>query len=83
MNGYEVCQQLRLQIETEKLPVLMLTAKAGKQDKLTGLAMAEANVYLTKPTDPAKFVATVRALLNKYPNPRTTVTAAPTLRLPK
>ena len=82
MNGYEVCQQLRLQPETEKLPVLMLTAKAGKQDKLTGLAMAEANVYLTKPADPATFVKTVKALLRKYPNPRTTVTGAPSTRVP-
>ena len=82
MDGYHVCQQLRLRPETEKLPVLMLTAKAAKLDRLTGLAIAEANFYLTKPADPAKFVESVKALLRKYPNPRTTVTAAPTSRRP-
>ncbi len=80
MDGYHVCQELRLKADTEKLPVLMLTAKAGKSDRLTGLALAEANFYLTKPADPTEFVEAVAALLIKFPNPRNTVSAAPPMR---
>lgn len=82
MSGYEVCSQLRLDPQTMKLPVLMLTAKTGEQDKFSGLVLAEANAYLTKPADPAEFVEAVKSLLRQYPNPRTTVSSAAPKRQP-
>lgn len=77
MNGYEVCSRLRLEPEMMKLPILMLTAKTGEQDRFSGLVLAEANAYMTKPADPDEFVNTVKTLLRQYPNPRTTVSGAP------
>ena len=35
MTGYEVCSQIREQLETADLPVVMLTASAGEQDRST------------------------------------------------
>ena len=48
----------------------------------SGLVLAEANAYLTKPADPAEFVEAVKSLLRQYPNPRTTVSVAPPKRRP-
>ena len=62
LDGYEVCQQLRKEPETAKLPILMLSAKAREIDKATGLKIG-ADDYLTKPADPSTIVAKVKALL--------------------
>ena len=62
LDGYEVCQQLRQEPKTIKLPILMLSAKAREIDKATGLKVG-ADDYLTKPADPAMIVAKVKTLL--------------------
>lgn len=62
LDGYEVCQQLRKEPETAKLHILMLSAKARKIDKDTGLKIG-ADAYLAKPADPSTIVAKVKALL--------------------
>ncbi len=62
LDGYEVCQQLRKEPETAKLPILMLSAKAREIDKDTGLKIG-ADDYLAKPADPSTIVAKVKALL--------------------
>ena len=62
LDGYEVCQQLRKEPETAKLPILILSAKAREIDKDTGLKIG-ADDYLTKPADPSTIVAKVKALL--------------------
>ena len=49
------------------MPFVMLTAKTSQQDKFSGLVLAEANAYLTKPAVPARLVATVQALLSQRP----------------
>ena len=69
MTGYEVCSQLREQLETADLPVVMLTASAGEQDRFTGLVLAEADAYLTKPASPAELVETVKSVLDRSPIP--------------
>ena len=65
MTGYEVCSQIREQLETADLPVVMLTASAGEQDRFTGLVLAEADAYLTKPASPAELVETIRSVLDR------------------
>ncbi len=62
LDGYEVCQRLRQEPKTIKLPILMLSAKAREIDKATGLKVG-ADDYLTKPADPAMIVAKVKTLL--------------------
>jgi DNA-binding response OmpR family regulator len=64
LSGMEVCKILRERSETAKLPILMLTAKAGEADRVVGLEMG-ADDYLAKPFSPRELVARVRAILRR------------------
>ncbi|OGP90391.1 MAG: DNA-binding response regulator [Deltaproteobacteria bacterium RBG_16_48_10] len=61
LPGEEVCKRVRQRRDT---PILMLTAKAGEEDKVQGLAIG-ADDYLTKPFSPRELVARVRAILRR------------------
>jgi two-component system, OmpR family, response regulator len=62
MDGISICKRLRAEnIET---PILMLTAKAQLEDKVTGLD-AGADDYLPKPFSFDELLARVRALLRR------------------
>jgi two-component system alkaline phosphatase synthesis response regulator PhoP len=67
LSGMELCKILRERSETERLPVLMLTAKAAETDRVVGLEMG-ADDYLTKPFSPRELVARVRAILRRMEN---------------
>jgi phosphate regulon transcriptional regulator PhoB len=67
LSGMELCKILRERSETQRLPVLMLTAKAGEADRIVGLEMG-ADDYLTKPFSPRELVARVRAILRRMEN---------------
>jgi CheY-like chemotaxis protein len=56
MGGLDVCRVLR---RDHDLPVLMVTARAGADDKLLGFDLG-ADDYLTKPYDPRELMARVR-----------------------
>ncbi len=64
LSGLEICRILRERPETARLPVLMLTAKAGEADRVVGLEMG-ADDYLTKPFSPRELVARVKAILRR------------------
>jgi phosphate regulon transcriptional regulator PhoB len=64
VSGMELCKLLRQRNETAKLPILMLTAKAGEADRIVGLEMG-ADDYLAKPFSPREMVARVRAILRR------------------
>jgi two-component system OmpR family response regulator len=67
--GFEVCRQIRT--ANRWVPVLMLTARDGVQDKVHGLD-AGADDYITKPFDLAELFARVRALTRRDPLERPT-----------
>lgn len=62
MNGFDVAQQLRR--DGVHTPILMLTAKAELDDKVTGLDSG-ADDYLTKPFMTKELLARLRALLRR------------------
>lgn len=64
LSGLEICKLLRERPDTAKLPILMLTAKAGEADRVVGLEMG-ADDYLAKPFSPRELVARVRAILRR------------------
>lgn len=64
LSGIEVCKMLRQRPDTAKLPILMLTAKAGEADRVVGLEIG-ADDYLSKPFSPRELVARVRAILRR------------------
>jgi DNA-binding response OmpR family regulator len=61
LSGVEVCRRLRAQSD---LPIVMLTALADEQDRITGLDLG-ADDYVTKPFSVAELVSRVRALLRR------------------
>jgi len=61
-DGYEVCRELRQRGNTT--PVLMLTARATVDDRITGFD-AGADDYLTKPFSFRELLARIRALLRR------------------
>ena len=64
-DGMEICRILRAQPETAKLPIVILTAKAGEVDRVLGLELG-ADDYVTKPFSPRELVARVRAVLRRF-----------------
>ena len=64
LDGFEVCRELRAR--GDATPVLMLTARATIDDRITGLD-AGADDYLTKPFSFRELLARVRALLRREP----------------
>lgn len=64
MSGLELCRRLRRESLTEKTPIIMLTAKASENDKITGLDLG-ADDYIVKPFSVKEVVARVRAVLRR------------------
>lgn len=62
MNGYQVCEQIRL--TDRQVPILMLTARSQEADKIRGLDSG-ADDYVTKPFSLGELVARIRALLRR------------------
>lgn len=64
VSGIELCRRLRLRPETERLPVIMLTARGEEADRVRGLTTG-ADDYLVKPFSMPELVARVCALLRR------------------
>ena len=64
MGGLEVCRVLRSRPQTAKLPIIMLTARTGESDRVTGLDVG-ADDYVTKPFSLRELAARVRAVLRR------------------
>src|SRR5215203_7422469 len=63
MDGVEVCRRLR---NDGDVPILMLTARAETEDRVTGLDSG-ADDYLAKPFERQELLARIRALLRRRP----------------
>ncbi len=61
-SGYEICREIRDQID---IPILMVTARTESVDKIRGFGLG-ADDYIAKPFDPAELVARVHANLRQY-----------------
>lgn len=64
MDGIEACIKIR---ETQKFPIIMLSAKGQELDKITGLSVG-ADDYVTKPFSPLELVARVKSQLRRTRN---------------
>jgi len=64
VDGFDVCKQLKRDIETASIPVVMLTAKGEDADIVAGLELG-ADDYITKPFSPRVLTARIRAALRR------------------
>jgi len=64
MSGIELCRRLRARPETERLPIIMLTARGEESERIRGLATG-ADDYIVKPFSVPELVARIRALLRR------------------
>jgi two-component system phosphate regulon response regulator PhoB len=62
--GIDLLRDLRGDERTKSLPVIMLTAKGGEADKVTGLD-AGADDYVVKPFSPRELVSRMRAVFRR------------------
>ena len=61
MDGWAVCRAIRAESQT---PIIMLTAKAETEDKITGLRTG-ADDYITKPFEMRELLARIEAVLRR------------------
>lgn len=64
VSGIELCRRLRMRAETERLPIIMLTARGEESDRVRGLSTG-ADDYLVKPFSTPELIARVKALLRR------------------
>lgn len=63
VDGYEVCQTLKSDYRTNHIPVLLLTARADLDSKLTGFEKG-ADAYITKPFSEKELLIRIKNLLD-------------------
>lgn len=62
IDGLTLCQRIR---DDYTYPVIMLTARDGEMDKITGLTLG-ADDYITKPFRPLELIARIKSQLRRY-----------------
>ncbi len=64
MDGYELCKNIKDNIETTHIPVILLTAKAEIENRIEGLQMG-ADSYIPKPFHPEHLFIRIESLIQK------------------
>jgi response regulator RpfG family c-di-GMP phosphodiesterase len=62
MNGFEVCGRIKEDDGTRGIPVVLLTALSGREDRIHGIE-AGADDFITKPFDKGEVLARIQMLL--------------------
>lgn len=65
MDGYAVCRELRTTTRTSHIPVIFLTQKDERSDKIAGLELG-ADDYITKPFDIEELKLRVRSAIRAH-----------------
>lgn len=64
LSGIELCRRLRARPETERLPIIMLTARGEEGERIRGLSVG-ADDYVVKPFSIPELMARVRSILRR------------------
>lgn len=62
MDGFELCQRLKMNVVTRLIPVVMVTGLSDRDNRIKGVEIG-ADEFLTKPVDPQELRARVRSLM--------------------
>jgi len=63
-SGPSITRKLRAEARTREVPIIMLTARAGEDDKVQGL-QSGVDDYMTKPFSPRELEARIQAVLRR------------------
>jgi len=74
-DGYSLVKNLRSSPRTDLIPIVFLTAKDGRANRLNGIR-AGVDAYLTKPFEPEELVATIKNILTRVSRTHTRVALA-------
>lgn len=66
INGIELCKEVRKNIKTRKLPIIIMTGINEIDTKIKGSVEACANLYLQKPVEPQKIFEAASKLIENY-----------------
>lgn len=69
VSGVELVRRLKREELTRDVPIIMLTARGGEDDKVYGLDSG-ADDYVTKPFSPKELLARIRAVLRRHEGDR-------------
>ena len=63
-DGLEICRQLKRDVQTAQIPILILSSRSQEADVVSGLELG-AEDYITKPFSPRVLLARVRTILRR------------------
>jgi two-component system response regulator VicR len=67
MDGWDVYHQIKSEVLTRDIPVIVITAKAQNIDKVLGLRIAKVEDYIAKPFSPQELLDRVDKVLSRPP----------------
>lgn len=82
MNGYELCKQIKEDIDISHIPVILLTARDDEQSRLHGYKIG-ADGYLTKPFEEEMLLELIRSRLRNREQTKVRYLNAGLLPLPE
>jgi two-component system cell cycle response regulator len=59
LNGFEVCERIKANPETDLIPAILVTSLVDKEDRIRGIK-AGTDDFLTRPVDRAELLVRVR-----------------------
>ncbi|MEM6802624.1 MAG: ATP-binding protein [Bacteroidota bacterium] len=61
-DGYEVCEQLKADVRSSHIPIILLTGRASQEDRLAGFQKG-ADAYLNKPFNKQELLVRIEQLI--------------------
>lgn len=65
MNGYDVVVHLKQKVETQNIPIIMVSAKGDPDDLITGYKDYGVEYYITKPFTTRQLLAGIKLVIEE------------------